>query len=50
MEPNNILAKVGDKEITLRDVEFLVKSFDPQTAEKIKTTEGLKTLVVHLVN
>jgi len=45
-----VLAKVGDKEITMSDVTFLINSLDPNTRQQFNSEEGTKRVVEELVN
>lgn len=45
-----VLAKVGDKEITNVDVEFVLGNLDPQTQLQFKSEEGAKKILNELVN
>lgn len=46
----NILAKVGDREITMSDVEFVINNLDPNTRQQFNSEEGTKRVVEELVN
>lgn len=50
MNENTILATVGTRKITQRDVNELLRSFDPQTARQFSTEEGKRKLVTELAN
>lgn len=50
MNNNEVLAVVGQKQITQADVDFLLKSLDPQTAAQFNNHEGRKRLVEELIN
>lgn len=45
-----VLAKVGDKEITMSDVTALINSLDPNTRQQFNSEEGTKRIVEELVN
>jgi len=45
-----ILAKVGDREITMSDVEFVINNLDPNTRQQFHSEEGTKRVVEELVN
>lgn len=45
-----ILAKVGDREITMNDVEFVINNLDPNTRQQFNSEEGQKRVVGELVN
>lgn len=46
----NILAKVNGKEITQRDLDFLLATLPPEKAGQFASQEGMKQLVEELVN
>lgn len=50
MEKNEVLAMVGEREITSESVDALLQSLNPQTAAQFNSEEGRKTLVNELVN
>ncbi|ABR47885.1 PpiC-type peptidyl-prolyl cis-trans isomerase [Alkaliphilus metalliredigens QYMF] len=50
MENKNVLAVVGEKNITKQDVEALMKTLDPQMAMQLQSEDGQKRLVNELVN
>ncbi|MDR5658736.1 peptidylprolyl isomerase [Serpentinicella sp. ANB-PHB4] len=50
MNNNQVVATVGDREITQLDVELLLKSMDPQKAMHFNTPEGKSKVVQELVN
>lgn len=50
MNDNQVLAKVGEREITREDVGYLLKNLDPQTAAQFGTQEGVKQLISQLAN
>lgn len=50
MDKTEVLAVVGNREITRRDVDALLHSLNPQTATQFQSEEGMKNLVRELVN
>lgn len=50
MEKLQALATVGENKIFDRDVEFVMKNFDAQTAAQFNSPEGKKRIVHELVN
>jgi len=50
MNNSKVLAVVGGREITQKDVDVLLKSLHPQTASHFQSEEGIKNLVKELVN
>jgi len=50
MDKNNVLAVVGNREITQKDVDTILRSLNPQTAMQFQSEEGMKKLVEELVN
>lgn len=50
MENNKTLATVGSREITQRDMDFFMKSINPQTAAQFQSPEGQKQLLNELIN
>jgi len=50
MEENRVLAKVGDREITERDVDFLLQSLGPQKGMQFYSPDGRKQLLDELIN
>ena len=50
MSENKVLATVNGKEITEKDLDFYLNSFDPQAAARLRTPEGRKSLLQELVN
>lgn len=50
MDKYEVLATVGGREITRKDIEALLKNLDPQTAAQFNSEEGRKTLIQELVN
>ncbi|MFZ5987080.1 MAG: peptidylprolyl isomerase [Bacillota bacterium] len=50
MNNNQVLAKVGDREITREDIEYLLKNLDPQTAAQFSSVDGVKQLISQLAN
>lgn len=50
MHKDDVLAVVGSRNITRKDVEVLLQSLNPQTAAQFKSEEGMKSLVGELVN
>lgn len=49
MEKSEVLAVVGEHEITRKDVEALIKSLNPQTAAQFRSESGMKNLLNELV-
>ena len=47
---NKVLAKVGDREITIADVDFVINNLDPNTQQQFNSEEGQKRVVTELVN
>jgi len=47
---NKVLAKVGDREITISDVDFVINNLDPNTQQQFNSEEGQKRVVTELVN
>ncbi|AHM57357.1 foldase protein PrsA [Peptoclostridium acidaminophilum DSM 3953] len=50
MEENRVLAKVGDREITEKDVDFLLQSLGPQKGMQFYSPEGRKQLLDEIIN
>ncbi|MCX7709683.1 MAG: peptidylprolyl isomerase [Clostridia bacterium] len=50
MKSSEVLAVVGNREITRGDVESLLQSLNPQTARQFQSEAGMKNLVKELVN
>ena len=50
MEKNQVLATIGNKEITQVDVEKVLRSLDPQRAMQFYSEDGKKKLVEELVS
>lgn len=50
MENNQVLAKVEDREITQRDLQFFLQNLNPQTAAQFQSEAGQKQLLQELVN
>lgn len=50
MNRSEVLAVVGDREITRGDVEALLQSLNPQTAAQFNSEAGMKNLVKELSN
>ncbi len=50
MENKGVLAVVGTKELTAQDVEFLLKTLNPQHAAHFNSEEGKKQLLEELIN
>ncbi|MDQ2086584.1 peptidylprolyl isomerase [Herbivorax sp. ANBcel31] len=48
MNNNQIVAKVGEKEITKRDVEGVLRNVDPKIAAQFNNPEGIKRLISQL--
>ena len=47
---NKVLAKVGNREVTQADVNFLMKNLNPQSSMKFQSEEGQKQLLEELIN
>lgn len=50
MNKNEVLATVGPREITQKDVENLINHLDPRTASQFTSEDGKKTLLQELIN
>lgn len=50
MHKDDVLAVVGNRNITKSDVDLLLNSLNPQTAAQFKSEDGMKSLVAELVN
>lgn len=50
MDNNNVLATVGGREITVNDLDTLMKSLNPQTARQFQTPDGRRRLLEELIN
>ncbi|SDK83328.1 peptidylprolyl isomerase [Natronincola ferrireducens] len=50
MDNKNILAVVGDREITEADLQLLMRGIDPQRAAQFQSEEGKKRLLEELIN
>ena len=47
---NKVLATVGDREVTQRDVNFLMNSMDPQILPRFQSEASQKQLIAELIN
>lgn len=47
---NKVFAKVGDKEITQADVNFVLNNVEPQARQQLNSEEGTKRIVDELIN
>ncbi|RBP37430.1 peptidylprolyl isomerase [Garciella nitratireducens] len=50
MENNKVLAKVGNREVTQKDLNFFLQNLDPQSASQFQSPEGQKRLLTELIN
>lgn len=50
MNKNEVLAIVGNREITKTDVNLILQNLNPQTAAQFRSEDGMKNLVSELVN
>jgi len=50
MENNKVLAKVGGREITQADVNFLMQNLNPQASAQFQSEAGQKQLLDELIN
>ncbi|MCX8132198.1 MAG: peptidylprolyl isomerase [Clostridia bacterium] len=50
MSNNQVLATVGDRQITQGDVEFLLKTLDPQSSKRLDSPNGRKRVLQELIN
>jgi peptidyl-prolyl cis-trans isomerase C len=47
---SQVLATVGQREITQSDVEFLLRNLDPQSSQRLNSPEGRKRVLQELIN
>lgn len=50
MNKGEVLATVGDREITRKDVDMVLKNLNPQAAAQFRSEDGIKNLVRELAN